>query len=644
MALNVVEIPLLNSERFIPIDPTTNEKYHTKHFDYWWMQESLLEFQKYNNFSNNNNTQYYQLKQFNDTIGIQFAVERDTMNEYKLTLVSCNGDEFIVDNGDYSKVFIKDGDSYIAGAVLGYSIDIPLNRIQYNFKVEDILADALNEGKYYLVFEVSFTDESVKTFISEPYMIKADHPKTVLIEYTNSENNYDIFFDQNPRFSLRVDGYLLYNSNKIERTTFRNQEAALRGLYARDWRLYTFTIGGRTLLSDYHIEKITKINRCDAVYIDGKRFIMEDGENIEITTYNNNYPLKAIKYMVADYNPSDSVDYLNAGSFYIMDLGAIYGFPYAVRYMTFIKLEGAGAIFPNFMADYINQVREVIDSTEETTFISELNAKALSLGLTGSFSVVSNKLYYSCGAAENYTLYSKDQRLGFRVEFNPTSGAGSSIGFNWIEYIGGSHIYSVNKFVSSVRSNVVAPTLQAGTSSGLSILTETTDITGLTDFSHPHSLFIYTDNQMASLYIYTANNNIASFTGHLSSILGEFRATGGAVGTFDVNSVLYDCRKTITYLNIQSLGITDVVFTDVDRTNPYDWYNLKYIYTDANSIDGASQDNFYRDYYTYIQSVSPFTLSSGLLSTRFQSPTSAPSSGSSTQRATMISHGYTILF
>lgn len=641
MALNVVEIPFLNSERFIPLDTLTTEKYHTKHFDYWWMQEYLLEFQKYNKFQNNNDTQYYQLKQFSDTVGIQFAVDRDNTNEYKLTLMACNGDEFLINNETYSKVFVRDGDTYDAnGAISG----IQLNRIQYNFKIEDILGDALNEGKYYLLFEVSFTDESVKRFISEPYMIKAEHPKTVLIEYSNSENNYDIFFDVNPRFSLRLDGYLLYNTNKIERTTFRNQEAALRGLYARDWRLYTFTIGGRTLLSDYHIEKIVKINKCDFTYIDGKRFIMEEGDNIEVQNYGGNYPLKSIKYSVADYYPADSAKYANSGSFYIMDMGASFGFPYCVSFLKFFKLEGTGALFPNFMEDYPNQVREVITSTEETAFIAELNDKALALGMSGNFSVTDDKLYYNSGAAEDYALYYKDQRLGFTVRFSPSAGLGSAIGFDWIEYVGGSHIYSVNKFVGGTRHNVVAPTLEPGTSSGMSIYTETTIISGLTDFANTHSLYIYTDNKMASLYVYTSDSNIRAFSGHLSSILGEFRAYGGSIGTFDVNAILYDCRKTITYLNIQYLGITDVYFDTVDRTDPYDWYNLKYIYTDHNELDNGHQDMFYIGYYTYVQSPYPLWLSGGTLSTRFQAPTSNPTSTSAGQRSAMISHGYTILF
>lgn len=611
---------MLNSERMVKVGDTRPSLYHSFPFDFTWFSYSILEFEMYNKFLDPAKSQYFSLKESGDSIGFQFGFVASAITSLTLEMRSCAGVITAVNPSLYLKQFTVIGNKNKDG--------VQLKTAQYNFKVSDVISTAT--GKYNLLLTVTFTDTTVVQYISEPILVATTHPNTVLVEYSNSTNNYDTIFTKfPPKFNIRIDGWMKYRTNNIDREMFRNQNAELRGLYARDWRLFDVVFGGRNGIAPYHLEKLIKANKCDSFSIDGQRILADEGADFEATDLASFYPLKQLKYQAVEYAPADSVSYFETLAIPIMPLGALTGFPYVVDILVL-----AGSSIGNFLYDYTNEIRDVYDAADETAFIAELNAKVPAFSATGVFSVDANRLFYVPGSPDVYTAALVSQLTNPLKTAFTTTLSYLTLGVNLNQMPG------VNTIVS-VRTAAGAIVLPAEHKNGL-----TDSYTATVPTAAAHIFYLYSNNKVTEIQMdgHPTGKIITGFTGTPPTKLQIFRVRGGNITSFPL-AFLRPCAPELRVLNVQFFNVDAFVTTDFAVVNPGDWQYFNYLYLLNNSLDATAQDAVFNDYQTYIL-YTYFGLSGpvGIIDTRNQSPSSAPTGASSLARINEAAVGYTILF
>lgn len=616
-----IEVPHLNSERFVKVGETQSSIYHSYPFDKIWFQYGIPEYQTYNRFMDPADTQYFSKKENGDYVGIQFAFDAATWVSFSLKMLSCDGTETTVSPSLYLTQFTITGDLAPDGA--------QLRRAQYNFKIADVIGTAT--GKYYFLITMTFTDTTTQQYISEPVLVADYHPNTVLIAYSHSVNAYDVIFSNKaPKFNIRIDAELDYETNKIERTVFRNQKAALRGLYARDWRLFKFTAGFYEGIAPYHADKLIKIFKCDTINIENQFYIAEDEAEFDVQKMDPNYPLLTLSTLLAESNPQDSNMMYEPESIFIFDSGEISGYPYAVTVLGLFD----GSYF-NYLYDYPNEIREVHDTAAELALIAELNVKAVADGKSGTWQIISDKIFFVPGALDNVTSATR-YRLTKALEVSYTTGTLKTMLVKFDQPSGGLTVLSAwNGAVSSVVIDAAAYT---GTSENVLIVVPT---------AATHKIFVYTDDLMTSLRVepsgtFATDRLITGFAGEVSIALTAFATRGGVISNFSF-MFLYEASKVFQALRVEYYDTDTINTSDFTVLDTGDW---KYFYSfvfENNSLDTAAQDAVFNDYATHILYTYFGLFGTGLLSTRFQSPSAAPSGASSLARTNLTATGYTVL-
>lgn len=130
---------------------------------------------------------------------------------------------------------------------------------------------------YEIDFPFSSLQEGVYIFQqdeweAEAIELKDEHENTILIEYSASENDYDVVFDTDIVFQFRVEGGIGNYAPKNQREVYVNQiynPAQLRSVAHRQFTLY---IGFQSGVPEWVLDKANIITQCDEVFYDGVQY------------------------------------------------------------------------------------------------------------------------------------------------------------------------------------------------------------------------------------------------------------------------------------------------------------------------------------------------------------------------------------
>src|SRR5690606_16064003 len=128
-----------------------------------------------------------------------------------------------------------------------------------------------------------------EVWLSEIQQFKPEQPGTLLVEYSNSENDLDTVFEQvDPLFNIRIEGDVHSREPGSTTTAYTDMGDELVQLSSVPYDIDKLSILG---MPDYMVKKLNHILACDRVRIDNKLYVKDDGAKFELQT-TPNYPLK----------------------------------------------------------------------------------------------------------------------------------------------------------------------------------------------------------------------------------------------------------------------------------------------------------------------------------------------------------------
>lgn len=205
-------------------------------------------------FQNNYDTQskcYFQKWQSSDTLKLQVVAD-----EVPSSIEFWNGIDKVVDT--------------VAWVLNPYVIvafpDLSVYEIEYSFST-------LPTGFY----QIHFGD-----FISEPINVQTEHPKTLLISYSNSENNYSCIFETGIIFNFRVEGQIQNFKPKNDLVVYNDQMRSLKQLFSQAYRSFTLMIGYGRGVAEWVVDKFNYISQCDSITYDNIPYQIVNGGEFEV--------------------------------------------------------------------------------------------------------------------------------------------------------------------------------------------------------------------------------------------------------------------------------------------------------------------------------------------------------------------------
>lgn len=247
---NIINIPLITPYKFVLQNLVIDDRYNQPVFDDALLSNQILIWQQTAN--------YFQKVQNNDGIYFQLNANYGPLS---VQLLNCNN--IVVATGIVTPV----NSNYFKVPVVGYECTIDITDV-----------NLVPEGIYYIKVSVG---SPITVLISEPIHIKSKHIGTMLFEYQNTSNAFDVIFQNNEQFSLRVEAALLGFQPGSNEVVYEDEPANLLTLSAYAFRTWKLKIGAAKGVPDWVADKINRILCCDTVMIDGKYFTKNDGSKLE---------------------------------------------------------------------------------------------------------------------------------------------------------------------------------------------------------------------------------------------------------------------------------------------------------------------------------------------------------------------------
>lgn len=180
----------------------------------------------------------------------------------------------------------------------------------YTIKID---TNELETYKLYTIeVYVNSSDTDSKTYVSQNFIeIVECCDNLKLIEYYDEQNitPYKTYFRDNNnleivRFYLRVPlGYKsTSHTEQVEMSTFRNQNQALRVLYAVPYSTQTLIIGDGLGIPYWLAKMINYIFCLSDVWINGKRVVRGDGATLERQGEDVSYPFHVYNLAIENYD------------------------------------------------------------------------------------------------------------------------------------------------------------------------------------------------------------------------------------------------------------------------------------------------------------------------------------------------------
>lgn len=406
-------IPKLNPVRFIPANDQLPQGYHTWPFDRGFFQQQIREYQF--------KTRYEQKWEIKDRIPFYIDSLALSMN---VRVLDESGKELYA-LGYIGPTVTLDGNTAPNGD--------PYNTFTYSLRPDDLgLLGGFYQRIIYFVIECWYSETSSIYFVSEPQYLQAKWGGTLLIDYTNNTNDYQVLFEQTGIvFRMRVEAdYGLWEMGGIT-SGYVDQHANMRKLQEVPVRIYQFNAGASAGLPPYMMDKLDRIFRCDTWKIDRTQFVKDTSQKWNYTRADDNQMVGGtIQMQEADGDAGTT--YTTAGPFRLIQLptdgsGNII-YPFAVNFL-YMSNHFSTATAPAFVID---------DSIGLTDQIDYLNgAFATANELVGSFDIevdgLNQYITYTNGVDENWFAMSgmlaMYQYLGLQMATNGDLTTGVSVSF-----------------------------------------------------------------------------------------------------------------------------------------------------------------------------------------------------------------------
>lgn len=211
---------------------------------------------------------YYQKFSRYDILAFQACINKNTYNDFFARLIdqtgrvalTITGEEIIPSGGNRSYVEFR-------SALTG-----------------------VDEGVYYL--EVFFEKGELYSVVSEPILIKDQHPDTILIEFGHRENDFDMYFMGGRKFWLRVEGGFPSSgfTPGAKDTVYRNQEHDTVLLNSTPYSVQKIQFGSGSGIPNWVADKINRIFSCSSTKINGVSWVKNEGAKMEAAR-ESSYPL-----------------------------------------------------------------------------------------------------------------------------------------------------------------------------------------------------------------------------------------------------------------------------------------------------------------------------------------------------------------
>lgn len=156
-------------------------------------------------------------------------------------------------------------------------------------------------GFHQLQMTVTYANATTDVFLSEVLDMKADHPDTILLEFTHNVNDFDIRFEQLfCKFQFRIEGrqpLMVLGSQQTISEGYNKQTTTLK---SQSWRSWKWEIGGVHGVPPWMADKINRFKDCNTTLIEGVRYACEESTKVEIKDIDG-YPLKGVSLQMRDY-------------------------------------------------------------------------------------------------------------------------------------------------------------------------------------------------------------------------------------------------------------------------------------------------------------------------------------------------------
>lgn len=281
MADNIIVLSHLNPLKFQRRGYANADPYNTKYFEDWSFAETIRNFE--------HEVGHLQPWQNNDIIELCLL---SNYAPFSAKLVDCSG--AVVDTFLFTRVPV----STDASGLYAYFLSVALT--------------SYPEGVYRLEIYAG-SPVVVDTLDSEWFSLKELHENSVLLNYTHGSNDYDVPFESGVAFNLRTLGGFAEYAPKTDRVVFIDQPRNGVQLDAKSYSIWKLFIGDAFGVPDWFIERINAVFCCDTVTIDGKRFVANDGAQVE-PNREKDFPLAGWSIELRPAVASNSKRFVAAGT------------------------------------------------------------------------------------------------------------------------------------------------------------------------------------------------------------------------------------------------------------------------------------------------------------------------------------------
>lgn len=143
--------------------------------------------------------------------------------------------------------------------------------------------DDLDFGCYYL----QISNQENDTVISHAFDYQQEWPETILINYTNSENDFDTIFDTGLEFMIRVEGVIHNFAPKTDSEVYFSQRKNPVQLFANPYRQFTLQVGRAKGVAEWIADILNIAFACDQKSINGVKFERNEGADWEVIRVDN---------------------------------------------------------------------------------------------------------------------------------------------------------------------------------------------------------------------------------------------------------------------------------------------------------------------------------------------------------------------
>lgn len=203
--------------------------------------------------------------------------------------------QYLVNSDTPIKVYLLDLDAETTKEVNVKFIDQDENSWLYEFDLTN-----LPIGRYKLYFDQPNVNLLNPLAYSEFKVLDYSELKeTVLLTYTNSENDFDTVFEQTDSryFQFRVEGgfYTSEYQFQVDNEIFRTQTYSPKQVNAYPYGIRTLTIGSREGVPVWIGEKANFILSLTDVAINGVGYVRSESSTPEVNVIHDFYPLYVYK-------------------------------------------------------------------------------------------------------------------------------------------------------------------------------------------------------------------------------------------------------------------------------------------------------------------------------------------------------------